>query len=31
MSILMALTAVVLLLLMFRKPVRHIPGEGTGP
>jgi hypothetical protein len=31
MSILMALTAVVLLLLMYRRPARSIPGEGTGP
>jgi TRAP-type C4-dicarboxylate transport system permease small subunit len=31
MSILMALTAVALLLLVFRRPPRTIPGEGVGP
>jgi TRAP-type C4-dicarboxylate transport system permease small subunit len=31
MSILMALTAVVLLLLVWRRPQRTIPGEGAGP
>jgi TRAP-type transport system small permease protein len=31
MSILMALTAVTLLLLMFRRPHRHAAGEGVGP
>lgn len=30
MSILMALTAIALLVLMFRKPQRSIPGEGPG-
>jgi TRAP-type C4-dicarboxylate transport system permease small subunit len=31
MSLLMALTAVTLLLLMLRRPHRHVAGEGTGP
>ncbi len=31
MSILMALTAVALIVLMFRRPQRTIPGEGVGP
>ncbi len=31
MSALMALTALALLVLMFRKPQRGVPGEGTGP
>ena len=31
MSILMALTAVALLVLAFRHPRRSIPGEGVGP
>lgn len=31
MSILMALTAVALLLLAFRRPQRHVAGEGPGP
>jgi len=31
MSVLMALTAVALLLLMFRQPRRHTGGEGPGP
>ena len=31
MSILMALTAVALLLLAFRRPQRHVAGEGAGP
>jgi len=31
MSILMALTAVALLVLAFRRPERSIPGEATGP
>jgi TRAP-type C4-dicarboxylate transport system permease small subunit len=31
MSILMALTAVALLVLAFRRPQRSVPGEGVGP
>jgi TRAP-type C4-dicarboxylate transport system permease small subunit len=31
MSILMALTAVAMLVLAFRQPTRSIPGEGAGP
>lgn len=31
MAILMALTAVALLVTLFRPPHRHIPGEGEGP
>jgi hypothetical protein len=31
MSILMALTAVALLVLAFRRPRRSIPGEAAGP
>ena len=31
MSLLMALTAAALLVVMFRPPQRHFPGEGEGP
>jgi TRAP-type C4-dicarboxylate transport system permease small subunit len=31
MSILMALTALALLVLVFRRPQRNLPGEGAGP
>jgi TRAP-type C4-dicarboxylate transport system permease small subunit len=31
MSVLMAFTAVMLLLLLLRRPQRHVTGEGTGP